>query len=437
MWDNLLHLGGNEIVNTSRVVALAETVGLPLGIDCAECGSIPDVVRTVYDGSDDLGDITNAPWYDPDDPASENLIGLVGLSIRNTLSSTRESPVVQRLGDGGVLGRERNATRDLRVTGLLVARDRLSIDYGMNWLSSALDRGACGQHGDRCGLSDVEWLTDCPPAQGMETDTEYAETVHPYRRTLHDVAATSGPLLLDQNESDCFIFYEVEFTITAQEPKVLGAAKDFELAPAYLDGVSEVVKNLVKSPSAEISSTIQREVARNLVRNPSFEASTDFWTGQSNVLEGDEPPEDPSVQRVLDGSNRPWVTGDYYGNIGIQGYPVTQDTTVEVIAQYAVSSSDIPPEGRYLRAGVTIFKDWYNSVRIEMLSLEGGGEFNLVSSGEVTDYGAHDLMTSESLMITPTSNAVLLRVVLTVSGYSSVPVPTTGINFDAAWIMEG
>src|SRR5699024_6520313 len=179
MWHNYLRLGDNEIVNTPRVIALSETLGLPLGLNCSDCPAIADMQAPVYSDSGDLGDITTAPWYDPDDPASEDFIGFVGLSIRNTLSSTRQSPIVQRHGDAGVPGRDRNTTRDILSTCLLVARDRLSRDHGMNWLSSALSRNACGQHEDTCELSDVEWLADCPPERGTETDEEYVEAVEP------------------------------------------------------------------------------------------------------------------------------------------------------------------------------------------------------------------------------------------------------------------
>lgn len=57
MWDHLLRLGGNELVNTARVVAIAETIGLPLNLGCGDCASITDMQDAVYGEDPDLGNI--------------------------------------------------------------------------------------------------------------------------------------------------------------------------------------------------------------------------------------------------------------------------------------------------------------------------------------------------------------------------------------------
>ncbi len=446
MWNGYLRLGGNEIVNTPRVVALASSLGLPLGVECDECPGLADMAGAVYGDDEAFGDVTTAPWYDENDPASADFIGFVGIRIRDTLDSTREASVIQRLGGGGVIGRSRNATRDVRVTGLLIGRTRLAADYGMSWLSSALDRNACGQHGDTCGLADLEWLADCPPVQGAETDSDYAAAVAPLRRLLHDVAATSGPLALEERETDCFLIYEVEFTITAQEPKVYGAPKDFDLVPSYIDGKTDVVRNLIRNPSLEGRNTDPAlsgvYIVSNCVTNPSLEVSTLGWNAVAFTPEGER------LVSVFDGvisreSSLRAPVGDYFGVV--RGTLET-DTTTVVRAGAAIQLYFGPSfeknnyRGRPLRAGVSVRRGFSANVGMQLMSIDSSGGV-LSQTTHYLEYVANnqfiDYLMPESHVVHEDMDNVFLFIFEEKRVSSTNPTSIQAISFDAAWAMIG
>ena len=444
MWNGYLRLGGNEIVNTPRVVALASSLGLPLGIECDECPGLADMAGAVYGDAEAFGDVTTAPWYDANDPASEDFIGFVGLKIRDALDSTREAPVFQRLGDGGVLGRERHRTREVRVTGLLIGRDRLSIDYGMSWVSSALGRNSCGQHGMTCGLADLEWLADCPAAQGAETDPDYAAAVAPLRRFVHDVGTTSGPLLLEERETDCFQIYEIEFTITAQEPRVFGAPKAFELTPALITGKSDVVRNLIPVPSAELldTSTPAEVVAKNHVVNPSFEESLSGWGYFVGSSEETVPSNQVTFSRYYRGSAAP--AGDYVAQLQ---WPDYETTDPNMRAGFNVVNLRLPdmPVGTSLRFGGRVYwtRNYYMYDDTFGLSLEFYDEESniiLTASHGEREYGTltnwADLRLPESVEVPEDAWAYNMSFWAKLNPVNG-SIRQGTLSLDAVWLMEG
>lgn len=440
MWDHLLRLGGNELVNTARVVAIAETIGLPLNLGCGDCASITDMQDAVYGEDPDLGNIEASPWYDEDDPASGDFFGVVGQRIRDVMSSMREVPVTQRLGSGGVLGRERDMTRDVRATVLMVARNARGIDYGVNWLSSALSRNACGQHSNKCGLSDLEWLVDCPPDRpDGQSEADYVAEVAPLRRLLHDVGATGGPTVLEERENDCYVIYEVEFTITAQEPKVFGVPKVFELEPDYITGKSDVLRNLVRNPSTENTSG-RLWVMTNYVHNPSFEVNTSYWSASSEVVEGTAPPSGsgPMITRRFDAGGRSWVEGDYYGNLEMPGYETSDPTVVRMIARALVTANTVEASswvGKPFRGGVRIYKDMSTQVWLRLRFRNSSNAVIHTVETERAVLEQYAEFTLESTVVPAGTAYINFEVVAELQG--NVSIPGAGVNIDAAWFMEG
>lgn len=443
MWEDILRLGGLEIINTARVAALTQAEGIPVGIHCGDCSSIPDLLSSVYAENGEMSDVTTAPWYDEDDPTSEDFFGVVGQRIRDVMSSMREVPVSQRLGSGGVLGRERDTTRDVRATVLMVARNARGIDYGVNWLSSALSRNSCGQHSNKCGLSDLEWLVDCPSDRAVgQSEADYVAEVAPLRRLLHDVATTSGPTVLEEREDDCYVIYEVEFTITAQEPKVFGVPKVFELEPDYITGKSDIARNLIRNPSAEpYSDLFTVRQATNFVRNPSFEVSTSFWTWRREFVSGDNSGfPDVSIARRANSSGLPWVVGGFYGELRVETMPLSRLTLFDVFATGTsfVGSESPSLIGKPVRFGGSIFKTedsleaWIRIVALDT----GGGELGRMETERFTSpSGYTDLVSSESFIPPAGTSNLVLHVGMRVAGESTLPSAT--LAFDALWISEG
>src|SRR5690606_5859513 len=107
--------------------------------------------------------------------------------------STRSASVTEGIDDGAVIGRTRRSARQGRVRATLLARGRDALDYGISWLNSALDPDACGQHGTGCGTTDLEYLTDCPPARGEVPDfTPWVEARRNLWRYPADSASSIG-----------------------------------------------------------------------------------------------------------------------------------------------------------------------------------------------------------------------------------------------------
>jgi hypothetical protein len=163
MLNGYLELGGNEVVNSARAYAYA----------AEECGGgwLQDPgCTTIADAQGDnpytFARISEAPWYDPDDPVtSSKFLGLYGISIADTGDSTRTATVTERNGDGGLISGYRHTSREVRVRAWLTGTGQEGLSYGMTWLRNVLEPDACGMHGDSCGLADTGFFVACPPAR--------------------------------------------------------------------------------------------------------------------------------------------------------------------------------------------------------------------------------------------------------------------------------
>jgi len=160
--DHFLAVGGNEIVNSERAFAYAQTSDCPATwLRDPECDTVAEVVG---DQPYDYVNIAEAPWYDPDDPdVTGRFLGLYGVDIRGLSDSTREAAVVQKNGDGAVVSGYRHGPREVRVRGWMTAVGGDALEAGMTWLRNALEPNACGQHGGTCGTADSAFFVDCPP----------------------------------------------------------------------------------------------------------------------------------------------------------------------------------------------------------------------------------------------------------------------------------
>jgi hypothetical protein len=160
--DHYLTLGGNEVVNSARAFGYATT-----GNCRASWLRDPDC-DTIFDAQGDeqyeYANITQAPWYDPDDPdVTSRFLGLYGVDIRNLSDSTREATNTEKTTAGSQVSGYRHASREVRVRGWMTARGGDALEAGMTWLRNVLEPNACGIHGGACGESDSAFFVDCPP----------------------------------------------------------------------------------------------------------------------------------------------------------------------------------------------------------------------------------------------------------------------------------
>jgi hypothetical protein len=279
MWDGYFTLGGNEVGNSARTIGYTSTAECPVGwIRSIDCGGIQPTV-----GDEDYlyANITEAPWYDSDDPlTSARFFGLYVVDISGLSDSTRSAVITQKITDGAQVSGYRHASREVRVRALLTARGMDALEYGMTWLRSVLEPNACGVHGGDCGSADFQFFVDCPPPwNGVQPIEEYQEEQSRLRRVLHNVTCVSGPLIQQElSSSDGTHFgYIVEFTLVAAVPFVYGATRAIETPPTPPTVIQDVVFNLMKWPSATLTSG-SVVFATNLSTNPSVETNNTGWT---------------------------------------------------------------------------------------------------------------------------------------------------------------
>lgn len=164
MWDGYLTIGGNEVGNNARALGYQRTANCPVtwirDMDCVGLLEALDEQYT-YDR------ISEAPWYDPDDPdTTSRFLGLYVVSMEGVSDSTRSAVVTEKITDGAQVSGYRHAAREVRIRALLTARGMDALEGGMTWLRSVLEPDACGVHGGDCGASDMQFFVDCPPTRG-------------------------------------------------------------------------------------------------------------------------------------------------------------------------------------------------------------------------------------------------------------------------------
>ncbi|MET7981690.1 MULTISPECIES: hypothetical protein [unclassified Streptomyces] len=211
-----LTLGGVEIANHVRLSAYLESVGSPLdSAGACVCPSLTAEMLGDEEYTDPAAD--EAPWYDPDVPASAEFAGLMVLSIDGLDDHPVARSVTTAITGGGVLGPARVLPRSLTVTGILLGSTCCGVEYGWHWLTEALQ----GCAGTGCEGDCMELFACCPALGATREEFEERE-----RRTLRRVALTSGPTVIERAGDGCSTggcngsadILTVEFVLTAATP---------------------------------------------------------------------------------------------------------------------------------------------------------------------------------------------------------------------------
>jgi hypothetical protein len=279
---------GQELVNNERTRGLAESHPQPVWWYKGE--RFPTVQEAFDPGLPySFSSVDSAPWYDPTIPASADFFGAYVLTVKGIKDSTRGSVVTESVTAGGVLGKPRRATKAVTFQAQLLARSREALEYGQDWLSSALEGKQCGQHGSFCGLADLTYLTDVPPRRDGISDSDYEELLTSKLRYLHDVGLTSGPFTVSEQESKGVFGVVMEWTLISERPYVFTATRPLRLPPALPEVVQDIPYNRVPYPSMELSNNAIIVTATNYALNPSVESGITSWQGASDVISGTAP----------------------------------------------------------------------------------------------------------------------------------------------------
>lgn len=225
---DFLCLAGVEISNSARVEAYMAN-GVKPGTMVMKAGcACPDLRQILGDDPYTRPDLDKVPpeWVDPNVPESYDFAGFLITDIEGLDTAPRTRVVTNRLGDGAVIGRATLGPRTITVTGLLIGSSCCGIDYGMRWLSSALN-GSIGCGGSTCGGDDLTYLTCCPDVCEDAPDfVSYEQCAEPYWRTLREVALIEGPTPTRYVGGACACCNtcparEVQFTLMAGRPHAL------------------------------------------------------------------------------------------------------------------------------------------------------------------------------------------------------------------------
>lgn len=171
MFKDWLQYGDTEIANNQRVSEYVKNGLTPVGAifgDCADCTDLADVLGEVDGYQTPMQD--GAPWFTPRDPDSADFAGVSVVDITGLEGSTIQVEISDRVGDGGVAGTRRAASRIIAVTADVVGRTREAASLGIEWLSSAL-HPPCAQ-ASGCGGDTLHLYSTCPVACEGQTDPD-------------------------------------------------------------------------------------------------------------------------------------------------------------------------------------------------------------------------------------------------------------------------
>jgi hypothetical protein len=285
VYEGYLEFGGNEIINSARTVGYTETAP-DCPITWIVCPPCPGLQAALEDQPYVVDNISQAPWYDAEDPTTWRFYGVHALSVEGLPDSTRTASIAEGIADGGVVGNVRHAVRQVRVRALLSARGEDALDAGFSWLDAALQPDECGMHGNACGAVDVCFFVACPPVPGAEGATDeatYQQTLNDLQRRLHNVTCISGPIIEQKIQRGSTFGYIVEFTLAAGTPWVFSNTTEVELQKTLPTVIQDVPFNLIPYPSAELTSgTVV--VSTNYSINPSVENAATNWVNASGPL---------------------------------------------------------------------------------------------------------------------------------------------------------
>lgn len=222
-WIGYYTLGGIEVINAARTEAYAKNAGLGWFKPVIKNDSLALMLGETY--SSPLQD--DAPWTDPDDPASYDFFGFYPLEITGIEDSTGSATITESTLDGGIVGRIRRTTRTMVFSGVLVAASECGAEYGMRWLRSALVGGACiGRADQACGGTDLCFLS-CEPTLDFTINPtptpDLTDCLDDFTRSLHSVTVITGPSITQKMTPTIGgEAWAIQFTAVAGNPYEFG-----------------------------------------------------------------------------------------------------------------------------------------------------------------------------------------------------------------------
>lgn len=175
MFRGYVALAGAELTNTSRLVAHAvpqPPTSMEDALRQCKCVAPRDYIR--YDDSwpdlvtflgDEPYQLTNAPWWDPMVPQSEEFLGVWVTSTDGFGPAPADRTISDGICAGGVTGPHRDKARGLTFEAILVGCTNAGVQYGQEWLTCRL-RDATSLSG-----TTLEYLAAHPEDSAVDPET--------------------------------------------------------------------------------------------------------------------------------------------------------------------------------------------------------------------------------------------------------------------------
>jgi hypothetical protein len=260
MFDGYINLGGTEILNADRTFQYVKKnlPSFPLA-NCYDCGNLREAI------GDDVYEsplIDDAPWVDESNPATYDFFGVYPLEVQGDGESTRTTTVTESINSGGFVGAIRFATREIRVRGMLIARNDLALQAGLTWLRMALDPSTCTEHGGSCGGASMCYFAACPIVDYTCFATEAIEGP---AFELGQITAAQSPTIFQLPTAPGA--YQVHYLIDPSDGLVLSWGRRETGGPVIIE---------------EFGPSISRRT--NYVANPSFTLNTASWLAGGKTI---------------------------------------------------------------------------------------------------------------------------------------------------------
>lgn len=217
-----LELGGTEIANTRRLVRYMDTTGCSNSLEVRKDDSWVDVHRYLQH-ENYLSPFTDpAPWVNTDLPMTGDFLGVWVLAASGMDSAPLSRTAIESAGAGGGFTGLRWSVREIVVEAVLVGATPVGLEYGIEWLNSALVQDQC----DVLGTGRTLRFLQSAPYMGWEaTDQEVRAAGVEQERLLHDVVCTSPIQVTERfgrwdKDPAQSIAARVEFTLSAGNPFV-------------------------------------------------------------------------------------------------------------------------------------------------------------------------------------------------------------------------
>lgn len=146
-------------------------------------------------------DVTQAPWYDADAPASREFAGVLPLNVDGLDNSSLQATPTEYITNGGNGGLPRNTTQALVFSAVVVATTDRGAEFGRRWLDRTL-KGSPSQ--SFLAGADLDYFRYLPPAEGG-----YVPFVH--RR---EVSLSRGTSITRKRTNHCSSLWWLTWTMT-------------------------------------------------------------------------------------------------------------------------------------------------------------------------------------------------------------------------------